>query len=102
MQIGNPSLDEESDETGRIEYAWDHAVISDELLWKIKEKCNFSMENPTEECDKAMGEYLTVYRIIDMYSLYTPRCFTSNFSSSSAAPSATAPARVSKFVSVSC
>lgn len=95
LMIGNPSLDKESDNTGRIEYAWDHAVISDELLWEIKEKCNFSEEKSgTKECDEAMEEYMSVYRIIDMYSLYTPRCFTSNFSSSTAAAR---PVTVSKF-----
>ncbi|CAN6481712.1 unnamed protein product [Victoria cruziana] len=72
--IGNALLDDESDQNGMIDYAWDHAVISDTLYQSIKKNCNFSRENQTEECEAAITGYYTVYDIVDMYSLYTPTC----------------------------
>ncbi|VAH59649.1 unnamed protein product [Triticum turgidum subsp. durum] len=38
--IGNAAIDEASDERGMVDYAWDHAVISDELYDAIKQNCN--------------------------------------------------------------
>ncbi|CAA7399119.1 unnamed protein product [Spirodela intermedia] len=72
--IGNSVLDDETDQKGLIDYAWDHAVISDELYHKIQKTCDFS-KLTTRDCNVALEEYFEVYRIIDMYSLYTPRCF---------------------------
>ncbi|KAG2707865.1 hypothetical protein I3760_05G165900 [Carya illinoinensis] len=80
FMIGNAAIDDETDQTGMIDYAWDHAVISDRLYHEIKSKCNFSQENSSIDCDKAMEEYYQVYNIIDMYSLYTPTCVGNNSS----------------------
>ncbi|KAK1272985.1 Serine carboxypeptidase-like 34 [Acorus gramineus] len=74
FMIGNALLDDDTDQTGMIDYAWDHAVISDGVLHNIKKNCNFSMEEQTLECSMAMTDYYDVYNIIDMYSLYTPTC----------------------------
>ncbi|KVI05276.1 Peptidase S10, serine carboxypeptidase [Cynara cardunculus var. scolymus] len=74
FMIGNALLDDETDQTGMIDYAWDHAVISDRVLSDIKAKCNFSVAKPSNSCDEALSGYFQVYRIIDMYSLYTPSC----------------------------
>lgn len=79
-QIGNAALDDETDQKGMIDYAWDHAVISDRLYDEIKSKCNFSEAHPSKECDKVLDEYFDVYKIIDMYSLYTPACVSANTS----------------------
>ncbi|KAL5826019.1 hypothetical protein ACOSQ3_017856 [Xanthoceras sorbifolium] len=76
--IGNALLDDETDQKGMIDYAWDHAVISDGLYHAIKSKCNFSSSHPSEDCNQALDQYFAVYRIIDMYSLYTPTCVNSN------------------------
>ncbi|KAH8507963.1 hypothetical protein H0E87_010207 [Populus deltoides] len=78
--IGNALLDDETDQKGMIDYAWDHAVISDRLYHDVKQKCNFSEKNPSHDCKNALHQYFSVYRIIDMYSLYSPRCINSNFS----------------------
>uniref|UniRef100_A0A6N2LYM9 Carboxypeptidase n=1 Tax=Salix viminalis TaxID=40686 RepID=A0A6N2LYM9_SALVM len=78
--IGNALLDDETDQKGMIEYAWDHAVISDHLYHDIKHKCNFSEKHPSHGCRNSLRQYFNVYRIIDMYSLYSPRCVSSNFS----------------------
>ncbi|KAH9608505.1 hypothetical protein KSS87_016488 [Heliosperma pusillum] len=72
--IGNALLDDDTDQTGMIDYAWDHAVISDKVYNDVKSKCNFSSTNQTEACKNALNEYFAVYDLIDMYSLYTPSC----------------------------
>ncbi|KAH9771680.1 Carboxypeptidase [Citrus sinensis] len=80
--VGNALLDDETDQTGMIDYAWDHAVISDRLYHDIKRECNFSIahvDQVSENCSLALDDYFTVYKIIDMYSLYTPDCVNTNF-----------------------
>ncbi|KAL4186134.1 hypothetical protein AMTRI_Chr09g32260 [Amborella trichopoda] len=72
FMIGNALMDDETDQKGMIDYAWDHAVISDKLYDDIKTNCNFSEANQTDhiqECIEGMEEYYNVYNIIDMYSL---------------------------------
>ncbi|KAI3473694.1 hypothetical protein Pfo_031403 [Paulownia fortunei] len=81
IMIGNAVLDNETEQKGLIDYAWDHAVISDALYDEIKSKCNFSNANLTDDCNHALDKYFEVYSIIDMYSLYTPTCVDSNFTS---------------------
>ncbi|KAG1362684.1 serine carboxypeptidase-like 34 [Cocos nucifera] len=74
FMIGNAVLDFEMDLNGMIDYAWDHAVISDMIYYNIIESCNYSATKFSQECNNALLPYLAVYDIIDMYSLYTPRC----------------------------
>ncbi|PWA64843.1 peptidase S10, serine carboxypeptidase, Alpha/Beta hydrolase fold protein [Artemisia annua] len=74
FMIGNALLDDETDQTGMIDYAWDHAVISDRVYNDVKAKCNFSDPKSNDDCDRALNEYFDVYKIIDMYSLYAPDC----------------------------
>jgi serine carboxypeptidase-like clade 2 len=74
VQIGNAVIDNVSDQTGMIDYAWDHTVISDRSYDEIKSKCNFSDEHPSIGCDLALNDYYQVYGIINMHSLYTPKC----------------------------
>jgi hypothetical protein len=81
MQIGNALMDDETDQTGMIEYAWDHAVISDRVYADVKAHCDFRIENATNACNKALDEYFAVYHLIDMYSLYTPVCTDASLSS---------------------
>lgn len=77
-------MDDETDQRGMIDYAWDHAVISDHLYKEIKSKCNFSQENLSADCNTALSHYFDVYSIIDMYSLYSPICVNSNFTATAA------------------
>lgn len=74
FMIGNAMMDYETDWTGMIDYAWDHAVISDQEYGDVKAHCNFSMGNMTDACDKALSACTGEYDHIDMYSLYTPVC----------------------------
>lgn len=78
VQIGNAAIDDETDQKGLIDYAWYHAVISDRLYSDIRRECNFSEQNVSKVCNKLMDEYFDVYKIIDMYSLYTPTCVNDN------------------------
>ena len=71
-------MDDQTDQTGMIDYAWDHAVISDRVYHDVKSKCNFSDEHQPKDCDKALNEYFDVYEIIDMYSLYSPSCVSNS------------------------
>ncbi|CAA0839048.1 Serine carboxypeptidase-like 34 [Striga hermonthica] len=54
--IGNAVLDDETDQKGLIEYAWDHAVISDALYDEIKRECNFSSFNLTTKCNDGLDK----------------------------------------------
>ncbi|PSR90978.1 Serine carboxypeptidase-like [Actinidia chinensis var. chinensis] len=81
IMVGNALLDDETDQTGMIDYAWDHAVISDRVYHDVKSKCNFSNPHPSDDCNQALNEYFDVYKIIDMYSLYSPTCVNSSSSS---------------------
>ncbi|RWR97994.1 Peptidase S10 [Cinnamomum micranthum f. kanehirae] len=74
IMVGNGLMDDETDLKGMIDYAWGHAVISDRLYYTIKTNCDFAKENQTMDCQRALGQYYSLYNIIDMYSLYAPRC----------------------------
>ncbi|URE40167.1 Serine carboxypeptidase [Musa troglodytarum] len=74
FMIGNALMDDDTDQTGMIDYAWDHAVISDRVYHDVKSNCDFSIEPATQACNNALNEYFAVYHIIDMYSLYAPVC----------------------------
>lgn len=80
FMVGNALMDDETDQKGMIDYAWDHAVISDHLYHSIKRVCNFSLKHPGDDCDDLLNQYFAVYKILDMYSLYAPKCVNSNFS----------------------
>ncbi|KAL8534903.1 hypothetical protein ACS0TY_010805 [Phlomoides rotata] len=84
IMIGNAVLDDEQDYRGMIEYAWHHAVISDGLYEEVKRNCNFkNVPNLSNNCSLAISKYFDVYKIIDMYSLYSPNCVHSNSNSNS-------------------
>ncbi|GAB4839608.1 Serine carboxypeptidase-like 34 [Ancistrocladus abbreviatus] len=97
FMIGNALLDDETDQRGMIDYAWDHAVISDRVLNDISTNCNFSLKKVGAACDKALNEYFAVYKIIDMYSLYAPICVESTKSRQRAIIQNVAPHLFSKY-----
>ncbi|OVA12084.1 Peptidase S10 [Macleaya cordata] len=81
--IGNALMDYDTDQNGMIDYAWDHALISDSLYKEIKENCDFSKEFYTTKCNRGLDEYYNLYHMIDMYSLYAPTCPEGNPSAKS-------------------
>ncbi|KAL4038986.1 hypothetical protein IC575_002628 [Cucumis melo] len=84
--IGNALLDDETDQRGMIDYAWDHAIISDKLYKEIKTNCNFKNPTLSDSCGNSLDKYFDVYDIIDVYSLYTPMCVEKNSSSTRRKP----------------
>ncbi|KAL7002424.1 Serine carboxypeptidase-like 34, variant 2 [Sarracenia purpurea var. burkii] len=76
FMVGNALLDDDTDQSGMIDYAWDHAVISDRVYEDAKRECNFSVATLSNGCNNALNQYFDVYNIIDMYSLYAPTCVT--------------------------
>ncbi|XP_006657371.2 serine carboxypeptidase-like 34 [Oryza brachyantha] len=75
IMIGNAAIDSSSDDRGIVDYAWDHAVISDDLYAAIKGNCTFPDDgNETAQCDTAWNGFFAAMGDIDIYSLYTPAC----------------------------
>lgn len=100
FQVGNGLMDDETDLKGMIDYAWGHAVISDRLYHSIQTNCDFAKENQTMDCQRALGQYYSLYSIIDMYSLYAPRCVSGSSTVKSLTnPHKEAPKFITKIVS---
>ncbi|XP_021902172.1 serine carboxypeptidase-like 31 [Carica papaya] len=74
--LGNPETSDAEDWRGLVDYAWSHAVVSDETHKIIKENCDFGSDNTWENnnCSEAVDEVLKQYKEIDIYSLYTSVC----------------------------
>ncbi|KAL0690822.1 hypothetical protein Bca4012_090501 [Brassica carinata] len=82
-KVGNPLTDDEYDNKGILEYAWSHAVISDNLYDTAKRNCDFKSSNWSEPCNVAMNTMFQKYKEIDIYNIYAPKCTTSNSSAAS-------------------
>ncbi|GLT75113.1 hypothetical protein SLA2020_468620 [Shorea laevis] len=74
--LGNPETSSAEDWRGLVDYAWSHAVISDETYRIIIENCDFNSNDTwsNENCDQAVDEVLKQYKEIDIFSLYTSVC----------------------------
>ncbi|AAB71481.1 similar to serine carboxypeptidases [Arabidopsis thaliana] len=74
--LGNPLTSYAEDWTGWVDYAWNHAVVSDETYRVIKQSCNFSSDTTwdVKDCKEGVDEILKQYKEIDQFSLYTPIC----------------------------
>ncbi|KAJ4976419.1 hypothetical protein NE237_001525 [Protea cynaroides] len=77
--LGNPETSDAHDWRGLVDYAWSHAVISDETHKIIKDTCNFDSNDTwsNDSCSQAVDELLDQYKEIDIYSLYTSVCTNS-------------------------
>lgn len=75
-QLGNPETYDAEDWRGLVDYAWSHAVVSDETHKIICENCDFYSNDTwsNEDCGKAVDEVLKQYKEIDIFSIYTPVC----------------------------
>ncbi|KAJ6365974.1 hypothetical protein OIU77_002525 [Salix suchowensis] len=83
FMIGNAAMNDETDSAGIVDYAWSHAIISDQLYHNIKE-CDHHQENVTNECVVHYRGFAEAYSDIDIYSIYTPVClsdYSTRFSS---------------------
>lgn len=108
MQIGNAVLNDATDQLGMVEYAWSHAIISDELYSAVRRECDSFKEEadggrPGKGCSPALRAFLGAYDDIDIYSIYTPTCLLPNNVSSAGRPAArlvAAPRLLSKHVRI--
>ncbi|KAG7025626.1 Serine carboxypeptidase-like 34, partial [Cucurbita argyrosperma subsp. argyrosperma] len=80
FMIGNALLDDETDQRGMIDFAWNHAIISDQLYGQIRNNCDFRSMVPSAACQPYLNAYFWVYSIVNMYSLYSPVCVRTNLS----------------------
>uniref|UniRef100_M4CYN6 Carboxypeptidase n=1 Tax=Brassica campestris TaxID=3711 RepID=M4CYN6_BRACM len=79
IMIGNPVINEATDAAGIVDYAWSHALISDEVHKLIHDSCRFG-DKLTAQCNKSFTAF-TAYAAINIYSIYTPVCLSSSPSS---------------------
>ncbi|KAJ9136206.1 hypothetical protein P3X46_033307 [Hevea brasiliensis] len=56
--MGNPETSDAEDWTGMVDYAWSHAVISDETHKIIRNSCNFNSNDTwsNDDCNQAVDE----------------------------------------------
>ncbi|KAG9442270.1 hypothetical protein H6P81_018124 [Aristolochia fimbriata] len=76
FMIGNAVINEVTDQVGMIEYAWSHAIISDQLYHHINRECDFKSDNQTYICESSVKSFLQAYSDIDIYSIYSPVCLS--------------------------
>ncbi|XP_010270860.1 PREDICTED: serine carboxypeptidase-like 33 [Nelumbo nucifera] len=81
--VGNPETDFFYDSKGLLEYAWSHAVISDQVYERAKKVCDFKLLNWNDECIDAMNVVFRQYSEIDIYNIYAPTCLLTNASTTS-------------------
>ncbi|CAL5408744.1 unnamed protein product [Camellia sinensis] len=81
--LGNPETCDAEDWKGLVDYAWSHAVVSDETHETIRMSCDFNSNNTwsNNDCSQAVDEVLRQYKEIDIYSLYTSVCIGNSTSS---------------------
>lgn len=78
--MGNPETSDPDDWRGLVDYAWSHAVVSDETHKIIRETCDFNSDNTwsNPNCSQGVDEVLKQYKEIDIYSLYTSVCIANS------------------------
>lgn len=79
--MGNPETNNYFDNKGILEYAWSHAVISDQDYNEAKRVCNFKNDDWSPECNKVMTVLFNRYKEIDIYNIYAPSCLLNKTSS---------------------
>ncbi|KAF3322308.1 serine carboxypeptidase-like 35 [Carex littledalei] len=82
FMIGNAVLNDQTDQLGMLEYAWSHAIISDELYSAVRKECDSFKEQeeggkPSKGCSPAVKAFLSAFDDIDIYSIYSPICLSS-------------------------
>lgn len=83
FMVGNPETHDGHDLEGFADYAWSHAIVSDETHRLIKKHCDFSCYTPWTDpnCGSKLKEVWNQYDEIDIFSLYTPSCVHKNTTS---------------------
>ncbi|XP_010279512.1 PREDICTED: serine carboxypeptidase-like 40 isoform X2 [Nelumbo nucifera] len=80
IMIGNAVINDETDQKGMYDYAWTHALSSDETNIAINKYCNFSESELewSDECINSTNEAFMNEVLIDIYNIYGSQCFSSN------------------------
>ncbi|CAH9112244.1 unnamed protein product, partial [Cuscuta epithymum] len=67
--MGNPETSNLEDWWGIVDYAWSHAIISDETYKIVKDNCDFNSSDLWNDktCADALNEMYKQYNAIDMY-----------------------------------
>ncbi|KAK1292186.1 Serine carboxypeptidase-like 33 [Acorus calamus] len=80
--VGNPETDDIRDDTALVDYAWNHAVISDQLYQKVEKACDFKSQwRGDDKCVETMNVVYDQYGEIDIYNIYAPKCVANQTSS---------------------
>lgn len=75
--MGNAVINDPTDQPGLIDYAWTHAIISDQLHRNIYKDCDFKSNISTSQCTMHIRGFLEAYSGIDIYNIYAPVCLSS-------------------------
>ncbi|XVF44554.1 hypothetical protein PTKIN_Ptkin02bG0133900 [Pterospermum kingtungense] len=79
FMIGNAAINEQTDTLGIFDYAWSHAIISDQLYDDITKECGLKeSSNLTAHCAQDISAFMEAYSNIDMHSIYSPVCLYSS------------------------
>ncbi|KAJ6925796.1 hypothetical protein NC651_010277 [Populus alba x Populus x berolinensis] len=73
--LGNPETSDAEDWRGMVDYAWSHAVISDETHKTIRESCNFDSNDTwsNDDCTESVDELIKQYKGDRYFSASTPQ-----------------------------
>ncbi|CAI9097011.1 OLC1v1033293C2 [Oldenlandia corymbosa var. corymbosa] len=77
--IGNAVINDPTDQLGFVDYAWSHAIISDQLHSDINKDCDFKSNTSSSQCTMHIRGFLQAYSNIDIYNIYAPVCLTTSF-----------------------
>ncbi|KAM7521045.1 hypothetical protein LguiB_020007 [Lonicera macranthoides] len=76
IAIGNALIDDETGSTGKIDFLWSHAFMSDEVYKGIELNCNFSSAFLSDRCIGYLDE-IDIGNIY-AYNVYAPLCGSSS------------------------
>eukprot|EP01018_Ginkgo_biloba_P005851 Gb_09231 [translate_table: standard] len=75
IMVGNGIMNDETDNRGRNDYVWTHALISDETYDGLQKYCDYSPNAPeSAQCDTFKEISYAEKGNIDLYNIYAPVC----------------------------
>lgn len=75
FMVGNAVTDNYYDNLGTVAYWWSHAMISDKTYHQLINKCDFSRQKESDECESTYSYAMDQeFGNIDQYNIYAPTC----------------------------
>ncbi|CDP01379.1 unnamed protein product [Coffea canephora] len=74
IALGNSYIDYESSFYGSLDYAWRHALISDEIYNGVNSNCNLSLVIQSDSCSEYLNLSNNVTEGINPYDIYASLC----------------------------